>query len=527
MLYRHRTIILVSFLTAVLLLAAACLFVVFDKKAEGKQAEPPIVIKAAVPSFARERNTMIDLEYERLTQLKFDWIQFPVNDYIKRIKQLLASSGEKPDIFIIDKDMVQRFGPQGMLLDLQPYLDRMPNLQRWISKYPQIYRSIVTEDGKLYGIDGFNTYGQMPVGYMLRADIFYRNGMLLPKTFDELYDSLKQLKNMYPDSKPISNRWGPNRLLESFFMAYHTHYGIYFNNEDLSYKFGPVESNYKKAVELARKFYEAKLIDPDFATTAESQYFENITSGKTFAIFNDYFIEMDGWQEKGKKQDSFFNLKAVLPFITDTGLQALEKVQYPNTQGTWVIAINAKSKHIDELIRLLDAQYSAEMMELVNWGIEGDTFVWANGERTYTSKIQTKLNPKGTVPPQQLGIDGRTGIWVPYDQDAEYKRSWGALGLEAQQSYNENASRIGFFDGPAVPFKQDELNTITKIMTPLDKFITGKLIKFVTGELNMDSDWNSFQEELGRMGYQRVLDMYREKFAKLPEDQKKLNKTIR
>ncbi|NOU74369.1 extracellular solute-binding protein [Paenibacillus sp. LMG 31458] len=525
MLNKKRTIIVVVSMCAAMVLFSAS--VTLGKRPSSTASAPPLVVKAAVPSFERDRDTLIDREFERRAHIKFDWIQFPVTEYMKRVKQLLTTSGDKPDIFVINKEMVQRFGPQGLLLDLRPYLNQMPNLQRWMEKYPQIYDSIVSEDGKLYGIDGFNTYGQMPIGYLLREDIFYRNGMLLPKTFDELYDSLKQLKQIYPDSKPISNRWGPDHLLDNFFMAYHTQSGIYFNNDDMTFKFGPIEPNFKKAVELARKFYEAKLIDPDFSTDSDAQFFENITKGKTFALFGEYFTEMDGWVEKGKKQDPLFSLKAVQPPITENGLQALLPVQYANSQGDWVIAVNAHSNHTDELIRLLDYQYSDEMMELTNWGIEGETFKWVNGERKYAVKLQTKLNSTGTVTPEQLGVDGRTGIWPPYDQDAEYARKWGAVGLEGQRIYNDNVGRIGFFAGPTVSFNQDEMIEITKVMTPLNKFRTEKLIKFVTGELTMDTDWNYFQEELEKLGVRRVLDLYRAKYAKLPDERKKLNTVIK
>ncbi|MCJ8011481.1 extracellular solute-binding protein [Paenibacillus sp. KQZ6P-2] len=521
----RRKLIIMICVGILAVVSAVCL--PFNELVSGTTSTPPVVIKAAVPAFDRDRNTPIDKEFERRTNLTFDWLQFPVNEYIKRINQMLTSAGQKPDIFIINKDMVQRFGPMGMLLDLRPYLDQMPNLKRWIEGYPQIVEDMMTEDGKLYGIDGLNTYGQMPIGYIFREDIFYRNGMLLPKTFDELYDSLKILKQIYPDSKPISNRSGPANLFEQFYMAYHTQGGIYFDSQKMVYKFGPTEPNFKKAVMMARKFYEADLIDPDFATVSDPQFFENVIGGKTFALFGEYFIEMDGWKEQGRKRDSFYSLKAVLPLVTDNGLQALQPVQYPNSRGTWVIAINAKSPHIKELIALLDAQYSEEIVELTNWGIEGDTFNRVNGEHRYTSRLQTKLNPYGEVTPQEMGVDGRSGICVPYDQDAEYARKWGAAGLESQQLYTANADKIGFFAGPSISFSQEELIEITKIMSPIKNFVTLKVIQFVTGELGMGKDWDDFQDELAKMGAGNVLKLYQEKYAKLPNERKVIYKSIR
>lgn len=509
----------VGFIVAAALLLAA----LFNAKlASGTNPAPPVVLKAAVPSFERSPDTPIDREFERRLNVKFQWTQYPVSEYLKRIKQQLTSSGEKPDVFVIDKDIMQQLGPQGLLLDLRPYLERMPNLKRWMAKYPQIYASIVTEDGKLYGIDGFNTEGKMPTGYIYREDLFYRNGMLLPKTFDELYESLKRLKEIYPDSTPIVNRWGPDNLMSSFFYAYHTSGGIYFNNDTLSYAFGPVEPNYKRAVELMRKFYAAKLIDPDFAVLSEAQFIDRIVRGQAFVLMGEYFIEMDNWIEQGKKLDGKYHLKAVVPPLTDTGLMALQPVQYANSQGGWVIAVNASSKHIDEIIRMLDAQYSDEIMELTNWGIEGETFVRVNGKRHYVSSLRTRLNPLGTVTPKEAGVDGRSGVWVPLDQEAEYARDWGAEGFEALKLYSKNVQKIGYFSGPSISLTQDEMIEITKVMTPLQKILNEKLIKFVTGELDMEKDWDYFQEELESLGYRKVLQIYRDKYRALPSESKKL-----
>ncbi|GIP31512.1 hypothetical protein [Paenibacillus sp. J2TS4] len=68
---------------------------------------------------------------------------------------------------------------------------------------------------------------------------------------------------------------------------------------------------------------------------------------------------------------------------------------------------------------------------------------------------------------------------------------------------------------------------ITKVMTPLNKLVNEKLIKFVSGELNMEADWGHFQEELDIMGYDKVLNLYLTKYAKLSDENKKLYTDIK
>lgn len=72
---------------------------------------------------------------------------------------------------------------------------------------------------------------------------------------------------------------------------------------------------------------------------------------------------------------------------------------------------------------------------------------WVNGERKYVVKLQTKLNSMGMVTPEQLGVDGRTGIWLPYDQDAEYARKWGLSGLKRSDCIMITRAESGFSRG--------------------------------------------------------------------------------
>ncbi len=43
----------------------------------------------------------------------------------------------------------------------------------------------------------------------------------------------------------------------------------------------------------------------------------------------------------------------------------------------------------------------------------------------------------------------------------------------------------------------------------------------------MEKDWDDFQEELAKMGAGRILQLYQEKYAKLPKERKVLYKSIR
>ncbi len=482
--------------------------------------EEKIAITAMISEEGRERGLKIDLEYNKRMNVDTDWTLVPAPDYINKLKVMLAS-GDIPDLVYTNKSIVDQFGPQGYFVDLYPYLDKMTNLQRWAKKYPGIINEVLTGDKKMYGINNFNTRGQFPMGLIFRDDLFKENGIAEPKTMDELYNALVTLKAKYPDSIPIVLRFGAINLFFTFMYAYRTDAGIYLNLDELQYKFGPVEENYKKAVADMAKFYKAKLIDPEFATLSNDQYEERITNGQAI-ITNDYFSGITAWTAKGKEANPNYSLKPMLPPKTSTG-QMYVFVQYPTGGGSYMASINAKSKHIDRLVQLLDKQLTDEIIELTNWGIEGDTFTVENGQRKYSADLKFPNNPNGTIEPKSIGLDSRTGMWVPIDQDA-----WDAQlpDVAGAALYKEHADEIGYFKGTPLQFTTAETEEINLVMAPINTYLNESLLKFITGSWTIEANWDEFQKQLESLNYKKVLHMHVDKYNALPDDQKGVLKDI-
>lgn len=477
----------------------------------------PIEITAMIRDFNRERTLKIDQELEKRTNIKIDWNVVPAADYTT-ILNIKLNSGELPDMIQTGKTACDKFGSQGIFADLYPYFDQMPNLQKWIEKVPAIKNDLLTQDNKYYGLTTFNTRGQVPRMSIYRKDLFEKEGLAEPTTIDELYNSLVTLKGKYPDSTPIVSRWGSSNLIGAVASLYHTSTDYFLNNDTLVYEFGPSTENFKKAIATLAKFYKAGLIDPEFATIADEQFIERITSGKAFFMFSEYTCclntEAQGdWIGNGQKTNSDFQLEAIAPVSTEIG-KGLMTTQYPSSGGGFAVSVSAKSEYIDEIVAYLDYQLSDEIIELTNWGIEGETFKTENGQKEFL--IDDKQR-------KDWGLDGRSGMWVPLDQDASDK-TLDPADKEIVEKWNTKASEFSLWNPlKKVSFTEVESEQKSTIMTPLNTYEDEQLINFITGKLNMDADWDKFQKELKNMGYETILKMYQDKYAALPDDQKGLD----
>lgn len=498
--------------------------------ADGTQAEAdytfplaePIEITALSADFGRDKTQWADEQYEKYTNVKIDWTLAPTSD-VWTVVNLKLNSGELPDMILVNKTLVDQFAGEGLFVDFMDYLDRMPNLRAWMEKIPAIYYDTVDAEGHLYCLTNFNTRGQAPIMSLYRKDIFEKENIPVPATIDELYDALVTLKAKYPDSIPISNRWGASNLIGVVGNLYQCTSGFYLDADTGNYEYGAMTDKFKAAIATLQKFYAADLIDPEFATVSDDQYIDRVVSGKVFFWFGEYtgalYTESKGdWVGNGKKNNPDFEIDA-MPFVETEIGQGQSWVQAPTGRGAWSTAVSAQSEHIDEIMALIDYQLSQELIDLVNWGVEGETYEVADGQKKWLIEPEERT---------ERGLDARTGMWIPIDQDC-YDASLNDRSREIIWDANARlkAEDFGRYDPKkAILFTDEEQERKSEIMTPIKTYMEEELMNFITGKKNMDGDWEAFKQQITDMGYEEILEMYRDKYNALPEDQKGFDKDL-
>jgi multiple sugar transport system substrate-binding protein len=120
-----------------------------------------------------------------------DW-----DSYWTKLKTLL-SAGTPPDVFAMDAPLYLDYQSRGVLLNLQPYLDKNPDMLKGV--YPQTLEAYKTPDG-MYGLPrDFQT-----VVLFYNKDMFDAAGVAYPTgnwTYDELRTAAKALTKVGPDGK--------------------------------------------------------------------------------------------------------------------------------------------------------------------------------------------------------------------------------------------------------------------------------------------------------------------------------------
>lgn len=497
-------------------------------------------LRVSVPNFGVDpEGTLIQNEWHKKMEaymgmkLNIQWERLPWNDYREKESVVLAS-GNLPDVFSYSNfNSILQYGAQGVLLELSPYLDLAPNYMKFVKSTPDYQNAVFTEDGKTYAfLDGFVNYNDIEGAQSLstaayRFDIFKKHNIKIPETIDEFYAAAKKLKELYPDVYPINISSSGFSLQRALANVYHTNTdGIYWNGSEfvLSY----VEESYKEMLQFLNKLYSEKLIDPEFLTDNDDRATEKALNGKVFMLPSVWAGMANHYNRNGNGIE--WGL-AMLPENPKYGKPWIYLAQQPGRtlQQRFGIAISAKTKYPELVVKLIDHQYSDEMIQLMNWGIEGETYrINEKGEKEFLPEIMSAPDPVRALAEKGVSssMSCRSGIvFTPQDFEANIAQlspePWYHKGEFMMHQYWKATAEFGgkeaiapFDRAPKTTFNKDELNQISTVMTPVKSYANECATKFIIGEMSF-SQWDEYLKTLESMGdYKSILKLYNDKVKK-------------
>jgi len=206
------------------------------------------------------------------------------------LMQTMIASDDLPDLIYgnrYDPD-IERLIENNKLVALDPYLDKYPNLKKWINpNYLDLLRS---EDGKLYKFP--NWYTEKPTntaGYVVNKKIYAELGSPPLETTDDLYAYLKAVKAKYGDKVvPLDLDRGSEIQGMGLIYAGFGEENIYKSlSSDVQ---GAVKSNeivsiftdptFRESQKYLAKLYNEKLITQDWWTQVRDNVLERLMTGR-------------------------------------------------------------------------------------------------------------------------------------------------------------------------------------------------------------------------------------------------------
>ncbi|MCR4669763.1 MAG: extracellular solute-binding protein [Saccharofermentans sp.] len=486
-------------------------------------------------------------EIENRTNVHLDIKSYDSGDYMNNIT-LDINAGKSA--YIIPKIYDDTaFVDGGAIVPISDYVQYMPYYTDFYNKYnlSKDIQTITRANGKYYKLPGMKEGNLINYTFMIRKDIWDKAGVDVVElektwTWGDLLEALKKVKaymveqGMCKEKDYIwSDLWCGNEsgkgsggnLLGVMGATYDVNAGwnigngMRYNPAADEFQFSPVSDNFKEFLKAANAFIEAGILDPETFTqddaTATAQYF----NGKTaiMSVNQSQFASFEGDMVKQLGEGKFENYCITLPMgSTKNSTVSPERLE----NGVMIADQALKDLGEDgfiEMLRFVDwLFYSHEAYELTKWGVEGVHYeVDADGYKHLKEGFCCSGLGYGNTPDNTL---------------TDIRFEWGYAGgnfwyggtiAEMEDNLVPKVQDYVHRDleyrevpplAPGIAPTSDQYEKINLIATPLISNVNTWVLKFVTGQADVEKQWDEYVASCEELNYKGLVDLYAQIYQK-------------
>lgn len=440
-------------------------------------------------------------ELERRTGVHLEFI-IPASGNEKEAYNLMIASGELADIITHNgysyPEGWDAAVDDGYYLDLTPYLDTyLKDYNRVRTSDPLMEKSTVTDSGRVTGLHILYTEKQGPwMGMQIRKDWLDELGLDVPVTYDELEEVLKQFKEKKNAYAPLSI--GADGYMETSH-ALSAGYGVLedFMQVDGEVVYGPIQEGWREYLTMLNRWYEEGLLDPDFMTNGSWQVdTAAVVNGET-GVWNAMYTMIAQYESGDPEME-------VVP-MTSPVKERGDELHIRREDGFVgnAVAISADCEYPEIAMQLWNYLYTEEGSLLANYGLEGDTFTYQDGKPVLTDKIadneqysMSQAQALYLMPPSRFG-----GFY-------DWTRELAAVPQKDVKAFDIWSVADDAYILPArISYTSEESTERAKIVAEVSTYMKENSVKFITGVLDIDTEWDNYVNQLKALGIDRAVEI--------------------
>lgn len=459
----------------------------------------------------------------------------------KEKMNLMFASGDLTDIVTtgaggtdrMDKATEALLGSQGLIIPLNEYIDSVSiGYSEAFKQLPGLREFITTPDGNIYSLP--NVDGSLHIQFNNKLwlnTVWLDNlGLEKPTTTEELYQVLKAFKeqdangNGDPnDEIPLSTcKSGTGVELDGFlmnpFILSPQKEKMWVDNGKVVYS--PIEEEYRTGLAYLNKLYEEGLIYPE-SFTQDKNAQVNINESGEDTVIGAFLAQRPGYANdlstlpNSKKWEQY---ESLAPIKGPDGVARAAWNPYAQYQ-TGIASITSQCEYPEAAFRLIDYIATPEGTLRTAEGVEG------NGWRKATA--------------DEKGLDGRPATFAQISEGKTQNSGWGQLcGLVrtpdfvlsyayAQDPYAEDVipligRQILLYYGslehqevaqsfesilPELYYSQEQIEELSLLKTTIADYVNSSIVQFVTGDMDVEKDWDSYIKQMNNLGVERYLEI--------------------
>lgn len=528
-------------LVLTILMALGCVSALAEVTAPG---EFPIVDeKMELTVFYAGIDQMEDIETNYATQwleektgIHVNWITCPSSDAVSQLSLILSSGQDMPDVFICKNatvDLVNTFGMQGMLLNLDEYIEEYGYFCKdvWSKAGENAQNIAKAYDGHNYYLPRYTItcHGSVDQKMWMNYKWLENLGLEAPTTIDEFYNVLKAFKEQDANGNGDPNDEIPlaygvdgwcNQCPDFIMNAFVFYQGYQFPNryveDDGTVHVSMYEEGYREGLKFLNKLYAEGLMDPESFVMTDSQIMALASdeNGNRIGCFTGGYANA----VVAASDPQVYDYQTIEPLEGPTGLkQVPSTTMSPDPR----VFISADTEHPVEAFRWAESLMQDLPAMLDEGNYEWMDFFYGPEGEGWRKAEEGELGLAGTQASYawlfNWGDPGNLHWWeeFPCFMPMTYKNYMAVSAAEGYDLekvlYDETMKNYDAYRTykilPALALSEDDAATLAEMDATLLPFTQEYLAKFVTGSLdpNNDADWEAYVGELQNIGIEDYL----------------------
>ena len=474
------------------------------------------------------------------TNVKLELKSYDSGDYMDQVTLDIQAGNAAYIIPKIYDD--SKFVDGGAIVPISDYVQYMPYYTEFYNKYDlsKDIQTITRSNGKYYKLPGMKENNLINYTLMIRKDIWDKAGVdvvALQKdwTWADFLEALKKVKSymvaqgMCKESDYIwsdlwcgseSGKGSGGNLLGIMASTYDCNAGwnigngMRYNKEQDKFIFSPTTDNYKQFLKTANSFVAAGILDPETFTQDDSTATAKYYNGKT-AIMSVNQGQWASFEQNMIAQlgaGNFENYALTIP-VGSTRNSTVDPARLEN-------GVMISKKALDDLgedgfiqmLRFVDwLFYSHEAYDLTKWGVEGVHYEVVDGKKKLKDGFCCSGLGYGNGGDESL-VDirlkwGYAGGNFWYGGTVEEMKD-NLVGPVADYIERDLKDRDVPVLAPGIAPTPEQNEQINLIATPLISNVNAWTLKFVTGQADVDKQWDEYVKSCESLNYQGLVDIY-------------------
>ncbi len=431
-------------------------------------------------------------EVFKRTGVYINILNVPADASEEKINTMLAS-GNIPNICVGGNNL-DIYGEQGAYVDLTTQEENMPNMFGILRQEENEWylKSKSSDTGALYELPKYDLNRDVNHMWMYRKDIFDKNNLTVWEPGDTVgfYETLKTLKEIYPESYPFSAKTGNDiwRVNAAGWDINGGQFPFTYNEDTGLWEYGFFLPEMKEILDWYKTFYNEGLLDPEFLTNTAADWTAKFAAPEKSFVTWDWISRTNLLEQQVAAEQPEYDLEGAAPWGPTGKTYTLPRLSESG------MAISAVTENWEIACKLVDYFYSPSGAELETIGIEGEWFNYdENGVPVYTDPELTGVVDINTLG-EKYGM-WNSGMYLRTDRRSHYH----ILTENEQGCVDVILNGNGFTEtDPSVVLTNEENEIYVDLNTDLvdQSFIF--CMKYVM-ENGTDADWDKWVNESAKL----------------------------